>query len=242
MLERILATARDDQRRERWEERTNLPLLILAAAMLPILLVQFLANVDQRTDDWLELASWLIWAVFAVDLGVRFWFAEQRRRFLIRNWIDVLIVAIPFLRPLRLLRIVIVLARIWRLLDRRGVRGTVLLAVVIMAGATAAVWVVERNAGGEVHGWDSALWWTLHTMATGDGVKAAETVAGRVLGVVVTLLGFALLGLMTATIAAWFVEQEQDVEQEQILDELKSLQAEVKALRENLPDDRPRSE
>ena len=120
VLERILATARDDQRRERWEERTNLPLLILAAAMLPLLLLQFLANVDQRTDDWLELASWLIWAVFAVDLGVRFWFAEHRRRFLIRNWIDVLIVAIPFLRPLRLLRIVIVLARIWRLLDRRG--------------------------------------------------------------------------------------------------------------------------
>ena len=57
-----------------------------------------------------------------------------------------------------------------------------------------------------------------------------------------TLLGFALLGLMTATIAAWFVEQEQDEEQEQILDELKSLQAEVKALRENLPNDGPRSD
>ncbi len=238
MVGRIWATARDDQRRERWEERTNLPLLILAATMLPLLLLQLVANVDQRTDDLLEMGSWVIWALFAVDLAVRLWFAEDRRRFLIHNWIDVLIVAIPFLRPLRLLRVVIVLARIWRLLDRRGVRGTLLLSIVVMIGATVAVWSVERNAGGEVRGWDSAFWWTLHTMATGDGVKAAETVAGRVLGVVVTLLGFALLGLMTATIAAWFVGQEQDEEQEQILAELKLLQAEVRSMREQISDQR----
>ncbi len=234
MLQRIRESARDDERLERWEQRTNLPLLLLAAAMLPILIGQMLLDLDAATDDLLELGSWLIWAVFTVDLAVRLWFAENRRRFLIRNWIDVLIVAVPFLRPLRLLRVLIVLARLWRLLDRRGVRSTLVLALVVMAGATAAVWVVERGSGGVIHGWESALWWTLVTMATGDGVREATTVIGKILGVVVTLLGFALLGMVTATIAAAFVESSQDAEQEEILAHLRSLQEEVRQLREKL--------
>ena len=62
----------------------------------------------------------------------------------------------------------------------------------------------------------------------------AQTVLGRIVGAGVTLLGFALLGMVTATIAAWFVEQDQDKEQEEILSELRLLQAEVKSLREEL--------
>ena len=257
LIKRLLASGRDDRRRERWEERADWPLLILAVAMLPLLLLQFVIGVDQQTDDLIEWISWLIWAVFAVDLAVRLWFAEDRWQFLIDNKIDVLIVVIPFLRPLRslralrLLRAATVLSRIPGLLDRRGVRGTLLLVAVVMVGATAAVWVVEHEAGGEVRGWDSALWWTLSTMVSGDGVKAAETVAGRVLGGAVTLLGFALLGLVTATIAAWFVEQEQDEdqreimkkleaqgeEQRKIVETLQELQAEVKSMREEMAGD-----
>ncbi len=247
LIKRLLASGRDDRRRERWEERTDWPLLILAAAMLPLLLLQFVVDVDQQWDNLLDWISWLIWAVFAVDLAVRLWLAEDRRRFLINNWIDVLIVVIPFLRPLRslralrLLRAAAVLSRIPGLLDRRGVRGTLLLAAVVMVGATAAVWVTEHEAGGEVRGWDSAFWWTLSTMVSGDGVKAAETVAGRVLGGAVTLLGFALLGLVTATIAAWFVEQEQDDdlkklkrEQRETLKALHELQREVRLMRKGM--------
>ena len=117
-------------------------------------------------------------------------------------------------------------------------RGTAVLALAILFGATAAIWVAEQGAGGEVRGWDSALWWTLHTVATGDGVKEANTVLGRIIGAVVTLLGFALLGMVTATIAAWFVEQDQDEEQEDILRKLDSLQAEVMSLRKELSGER----
>ena len=230
----VLRTGRSDEHLERWEARTNLPLLILAGAMLPLILLPLLSDLTHGVERAFTYGEWAIWAIFAIDLVLRLWLAENRKLFLRRNWIDVLIVVVPFLRPLRLLRAVVFVARLWSLLDRRGVRGTVVLALAIMFGATAAIWATESGSGGEVHSWDSALWWTLHTMATGDGVKEAATVLGRIVGAIVTLLGFALLGMVTATIAAWFVEQGQDVEQEQILAELKTLQAEVKSLREEL--------
>ena len=225
---------RSDQLLERWEQRTNIPLLILAAAMLPLIVLPLLTQLDDGVEQLFTYAEWGIWAVFAFDLVARLWLAENRKLFLRRNWIDVLIVAVPFLRPLRLLRAVVFVARIWALLDRRGVRGTIVLALAILFGATAAIWGAEHGQGGEVYSWDSALWWTLHTMATGDGVREATTILGRIVGAIVTLLGFALLGMVTATIAAWFVEQEQDKEQEQILEELKMVQEELKALREEV--------
>ena len=225
---------RSDELLERWEARTNVPLLILAAVMLPLIVLPLLTQLDDGVKQIFTYAEWGIWAVFAFDLVARLWLAENRRLFLRRNWIDVLIVAVPFLRPLRLLRAVVFVARIWALLDRRGVRGTLVLALAVMFGATAAIWGAEHGQGGEVQSWDTALWWTLHTMATGDGVREATTVLGRIVGAIVTLLGFALLGMVTATIAAWFVEQGQDVEQEQILEELKTVQEELKALREEM--------
>ncbi len=234
-------SGRSDALRERWEERTNFPLLILAGVMLPLLLLPEISDIPAHVDQMFTYAEWGIWAVFALDLFARLWLAEDRWLFARKNWIDFLIVAVPFLRPLRLLRAVIFLARLWQLLDRRGVRGTVMLALAIMVGATGVIWLAEQGTGGDIHSWDSALWWTLHTMATGDGVKEANTVLGRIIGAVVTLLGFALLGMMTATIAAWFVEQDQDKEQEQILSELQELRAEIRAMREERSPSEPDS-
>lgn len=231
---RQFRVGRNDRLLQRWEQRSNLPLLILAAAMLPLILFPLLDDLDASTERVIFYADLGIWFVFAVDLAGRLWLAEDRRIFLRRNWIDVLIVVVPFFRPLRVLRAVVVVARIWELLDRRGVRGTVILALTIMLGATIAIWMAEQGADSEVQSWDSALWWTLHTMATGDGVKEANSVFGRIVGAIVTLLGFALLGMVTATIAAWFVEQDQDEDQQQILNELANLREEVRALRQDL--------
>ena len=238
---RSFTAGRNDGLLGRWEQRSNLPLLVLATAMLPLLVLPLISNLSDHTEQLFVYAEWGIWAVFAFDLAARLWLAENRVLFLRRNWIDVLIVVVPFLRPLRLLRAVIVVARIWELLDRRGVKGVVTLTLAIMVGATAAIWAAETGSDSDVHS-VSALWWTLHTMATGDGVNTATTVFGRIVGAIVTLLGFALLGMITATIAAWFVEQDQDEGQQQILDELATVRNELQQLRESLDQQRPRQD
>ncbi len=233
-----LRSGRNDAARGDWERRTNLVLLLLAAAMLPVLILPEISNLNDTTRRSFTYAEWGIWAIFALDLAVRLQLAEKKWEFLRKNWLDVLIVALPFLRPLRLLRAVAFLARAWEQLDRRGIHGTATLAVAVLFGATVAIFAAENSGGAEIHSWDTALWWTLHTMATGDGVAVAETTLGKVVGAIVTLLGFALLGMVTATIAAWFVEQDQEEDQQAILERLDALQAEVVSLRQELRDSR----
>lgn len=229
-----LRQGRNDDARDVWERRTNLVLLLLAAAMLPLLIVPEVTELNSAARRSVTAAEWAIWAVFAVDLAVRLQLAERRWEFLRQNWLDVLIVVLPFLRPLRLLRAVAFLARAWEQLDRRGIHGTITLTTAVLFGATVAIFAAENAAGSEVHSWDSALWWTLHTMATGDGVMIAETTLGKVIGAIVTLLGFALLGMVTATIAAWFVEQDQDKEQEEILAQLAEVREQLRLLQESI--------
>jgi len=92
---------------ERWERKSEVPLLLLAVAFLiayawPVL--------DPRLDPSLAtvlvVASWTVWAAFAVDFGARLVLAGRERwRYARSHWYDVALIALPMLRPLRLLRL-----------------------------------------------------------------------------------------------------------------------------------------
>lgn len=89
---------------KRFERVTELPLLMLALAMVPLLVVPLLVDLPDPVDASVVALDWAIWAVFALEYLVRLTLTPQRRRFIIRNWPDLLIVAVPLLRPLRLAR------------------------------------------------------------------------------------------------------------------------------------------
>ena len=77
-----------------------------------------------------EVLIWVTWTAFAVDYVVRLALAADRLSFLRANLVDLAVVVLPLLRPLRLLRLVTVL----RVLDRYAggaLRGRVLTYVLL---------------------------------------------------------------------------------------------------------------
>jgi voltage-gated potassium channel len=69
----------------------------------------------------LSVASWTVWVAFAVDFMVRLLLAEDRWPYAVRHWYDVALIALPMLRPLRLLRL-LALARILNRSGKHAVR------------------------------------------------------------------------------------------------------------------------
>ena len=84
---------------------------------------------------------------------------------------------------------------------------TVLLSATLIYG-------FERNAGGPIDTSADALWWALSTITTvGYGDVYPVTAAGRGVAVFLMLTGISLVGLLTARVAAFLVEEgEQETE------------------------------
>ena len=89
------------------ERATELPLLILAFAIVPLLAASLFWDLNPNGERLVFIADVVVWALFATDLAVKTAIAPDRRGFLRQHCLDVLVVVIPFVRPLRLLRIAV---------------------------------------------------------------------------------------------------------------------------------------
>ena len=108
----------DDRLRYRVRKWFHWPMIVLALLVLPVLGLDFLAQKrlesGQLPPDQVETAelvkSIVLWAeivistCFAIELAVKVAIAESRLEYLRRNWLDVVVVLLPFLRAFRILR------------------------------------------------------------------------------------------------------------------------------------------
>jgi voltage-gated potassium channel len=235
----------DDERRLAWEKATDWPLtalalIYLAAYAAPILSPR-LPSVDRRTA---VIITFVTWAAFAVDYLVRLVLARRRWRFVRHHILDALVVVLPLLRPLRLLRLVLVLD----LLNRHitvGFRGKVVtyvvcaVALLTFVGSLTVLEAERGSARANITTYQDAVWWAVSTMATvGYGDRYPTTWEGRAIAVGLVLSGIALLGVVTASIASWFVEHVRRLEAEESRTraDLTAIAAELRELRRLLED------
>ncbi|GAA2117759.1 potassium channel family protein [Streptomyces synnematoformans] len=241
------AKAPPPPRLARWEQHTRRPLLGLA---LVFAVAYAVPVIDPGIPDALHTAcrtaTWVVWAVFAADYAVRLRLAEDRWRFVRTHVLDLCAVLLPLVRPLRLLQLVSALLLTGRLATAAAqvrlttyVAGSVL--VLWLFGALAVLEVERGQPDANIQTLGDAVWWAFTTMTTvGYGDLAPTTGLGRTLAIGLMVSGIALLGLVTANIAAWFISQVQretahEEEQAEALRELTrevaSLRAEVATLR-----------
>lgn len=204
----------DEPRLEAWERRTDLPLTVLSGVFLAVYAVQVLATrPGQAAWSGLEIVLWASWAAFVVDYLGRLVCARRRRRFVLANPIDLLVVLAPFFRFLRLLRLVAAVSVLTRVLrdDFRGrVVGYLVVSVSLVSFVAAlGVYEAERDAPeSSITTFGDALWWVLTTITTvGYGDRYPVTTEGRLVAAALMLAGIAVLGSVTAAIATWFLEQ-----------------------------------
>jgi len=132
---------------------------------------------------------------------------------------------------------------------RRGLWYSLALCLVIMLFGGAGFWMLEP----QVITLQDGLWLAFTTAATvGYGDMVPQTHAGRVFAALMVLLGLSVLSLVTASLAAIFVEQEVEDEvhteerkiEHELMREIRALREQVRALDQRLnmpahPTDQP---
>jgi voltage-gated potassium channel len=119
---------------------------------------------------------------------------------------------------------------------RRGLWYSLALCVAILLLGGVGFWALEPG----IHSLQDGLWLAFTTAATvGYGDTVPQTHAGRAFAVLVVLLGLAVLSLVTASLAALFVERDVEADERQIerdlMREIRLLRDQVRSLEQRLP-------
>ena len=237
-------TRQREEALERFERAVELPLLVLALAMVPLLIVPLVLDLPAGVDESVVALDWLIWAAFAFEYVVRLALNRDRWRFVRRNWPDLLIIVLPFLRPLRVVRsarglrllrlgrLVVFLTRAGqgtrRLLVRHRLHYALLVTVLVVLAAAALALAVEEGGEGTIDSFGDALWWAVSTITTvGYGDTYPITPAGRGIAAFLMVAGIALFGVLTANLATFLLERAPGVDEVPGDDDLSSKVDEV---------------
>jgi voltage-gated potassium channel len=198
-----------------WNEfLTFLALTFLVAFSYPA----FTDSISESTNQILSTIQWVCWLAFAVDLLIGILSSENKVAYLKRHPLEIASVLLPFLRPLRLMRVIsfgglalqkIAVGRQFAIMVKVAIT-TVFIAYI----AAVQITITERAVeGSNIKTFADGLWWAVTTVTTvGYGDRFPTTTEGRLLAVVLMFMGISLVGVITASVAAWFVKMSQDEE------------------------------
>ena len=232
-----------DTKLQRWERHAEWPLAVAAVLFLVLFSRQVLAQPSGSEGHIVWAVDWAIWGLFVVDYVVRLCLADNRWHWFLRHLLDFAIVTLPLLRPLRLLRLLVLIEVLQKAIGDafrgRIVVYTVSGVVLLIYTASLAVFDKERYLhGATINSFGKALWWSITTVTTvGYGDVYPVTNTGRVIAVLLMIGGISLVGVVTAALASWIIErvtEEDAVMQAATVAHVEELRSEIRALGKEL--------
>ncbi len=238
---------------------TEVPMLVLVVIMIITLVLPMVVSVNEFTAHFLEIVDWVIWGAFALELAVKTYIAEKKLAYLKKNWVDVVIVAVPllrvfrvfriarlargaravrstrFLRILRVGRIVVFFTKftteIKKFLSRHGFNYVFVLFLGLVGLGTILIHSFDQGAAEGADTLDKSLWLVVVSAFSGGFANIyPSTPEAKALSVFLIVVGTVLVSYFTASLASYFTEKEQDVEQERIEKKLDQLLRGIKSL------------
>jgi voltage-gated potassium channel len=222
-------------RLQRIAQRTEAPMAVLALLVIPALVMEDRALTSEVRTAGVVL-NWIIWLAFVAEFIVR-WTAAGTASFPRRAWFDLLLIVLtpPFgvpdvvqgirsLRVLRLLRLLRAfgLAAMALRLGRRHLAKQKFHYVLAVAASTVVlgalgVYILEIDENKNISTFGDALWWAASTVTTvGYGDVTPVTPEGRLIAVVLMLVGIGVIGVFTAMVASFLFEHEHQTESAQL--------------------------
>ena len=192
-----------------WNEiLTFLALSFLVAFSYPA----FDSSLSPNQQSAIDFVQWVCWVAFALDLIYGVWKAKSKRDYLKHHPLEIASVLLPFLRPLRLMRVIsfggLAIQKV--AIGRQfAITLKVILTALFVAFISAVqITITERSVeSSNIKDFGDGLWWALSTVTTvGYGDYFPTTTEGKFIAIMLMVMGISLVGVITASVAAWFVK------------------------------------
>lgn len=168
------------------------------------------------------LSYWIIWTILFLEFVITSSLVNDKFKYFSKNWLSLLIVIISF-PPLWFHPNVILVVRIARfliflrilipsyktladILSFNHLGSTIIVATFLTIFSGIIISAFDPNIPTP---WDG-LWWAWETITSvGYGDEVPTTTAGRILAIVIMVIGAALFSLLTANLSAYFIDRAQ---------------------------------
>jgi len=214
---------------------------VLAIASIVLVAVESLVSVSHGTLMGILITDLVICIVFAGDFIERLRASELRSRFMKTNGFEMLAmipalalyglgvipalaVALRSLRLVRVVRVVLLVARMRRSMSRLSwfAQRSNLLALlgitvgIVFIGAFAALVLDSGVEQAQITNFSDAVWWSLSTVTTvGYGDIVPNSVAARVVGMGLMVVGIGVMAAFISQVSATLVESRMKRSSEQ---------------------------
>lgn len=226
---------------EKFFDKVEIPYMVLGFAYLGIFTTQVVGQPPQDIYNNLEIASDVIYWIFAADVALRAIYLGKRLfsiagliTFFKQNWLGLASLLLPAFRSLRVLRVLLVLRGLSPFMTNRATKVGLVVGVTLpLLIFTSAVSVLEAERGVEganIQNFPDALWWALASVTTvGYGDRFPVTEDGRFVATLLMLVGIGLFSSLTALLAAWVLGENQKKEEAKLEEVIKETAKEVEA-------------
>jgi potassium/ion channel protein len=213
-------------------------IIILALISVVLVLLGFAEMIDLDNPPY-SIIDLLIWFVFVVDYGWRFFSSKEKWRFILENIFDLLAILplnaiftvfrlgrifrlarlTKLLKLTRLLRIVGLTGKlqkkVGKLLRTNGLLYILYVNVFIVFIGSSILSVVEEKS------FSDSLWWAFVTVTTvGYGDIVPSSIFGKWLAIILMLVGIGTIGMLTSALTNFFVKENSNEESK--LDQLQN--------------------
>jgi voltage-gated potassium channel len=201
---------------EEWQKRSAGPSLFLSflytiSFVYPI----YWFPVSTSVKSLCVIVNYSTWFLFAADYLYQMNLASNHRKYFETHLVELVLVIVPFFRPLRALRALVFTYQAGIRSKRAYIKSIPLVVtaatIIMIVIMGAAVLDIERNVpGSHITNPSDALWWGLVTITTiGYGDVYPITNEGRLVAGVLIIFGVAMISTLTGAFAAWLLDQDK---------------------------------
>lgn len=219
-------------------------ILSIASIVLALLDISNVININAYPYNYVDKS---ILIFFWIDYAVRLFLSKDKNHFFKANIFDLLAI-IPFdsifyfFRAFRVLRVI----KLLRLIRIVGFTGKIQKSIKRFFGTNGFIYLVITTIililiGAEIYSvaesvnYMNSLWWAIATTTTvGYGDISPHTEVGRFVAVALMILGIGLIGSVTSTVTAFFIDDKTDKDNDALKKELQDIKLELKEMREEL--------
>jgi voltage-gated potassium channel len=230
-----------DARSERWDERFRRPTFVAALLVIPTLFIEE-SGIPGAWRLVAALLNWLIWGTFLAQVVVMLVVSRDRPHWIRHHPLELCIVLLtpPFLpaslqsarilRLLRVFRVVLTARSVRHYFSFTGLKIATVVALFGILGAGAIFADFEHLSA-----WDG-VWWAIGTVTTLGSEIYPHTTEGRIVAILVLVLGVGYVAVLTGALTQFFVRvmNAEAGSSEDVSKRIDVLTAEITSLRDDI--------